>query len=81
MATYIITCDHRAEECAAMEEELARLGPAAVIQGKDFFCSCPYGHHAGWVAVEGESAEDILATLPPVFRSHANAYQIETIRF
>ena len=81
MATYIITCDHEASECAAIEEELQRLGPAEAIRDKDFFCSCPYGKHAGWVAVEAESAESILASLPPVFGSHANAYQVETVRF
>jgi hypothetical protein len=81
MAKFIITCDHAAEDCDAMTEELQSLGPAKVIQGKDFHCSCPYGHHAGWVAVEGESAESILESLPPVFKSHARAYQIETMVF
>jgi hypothetical protein len=81
MAHFIITCEHEASECAAMEEELQHLGPAEVIRGKDFHCSCPYGHHGGWVAVEGDSAEGILASLPPIFRSHASAYQIETMVF
>jgi len=81
MATYIITCDHAAEECEALSKELEEVGAPEVIRGKDFFCSCPHGHHAGWVAVEGDSAESILASLPPVFRSHANAYQTETMVF
>jgi hypothetical protein len=81
MAQFIITCDHRAEECAEMEREMQEVGVAEVIKGHDFFCSCPYGHHAGWVAVEGESAEAILVSLPPVFRSHANVYEVEAVRF
>ena len=81
MATYILTCDHEASECAAIEEELQRLGPAEVIQGRDFYCSCPYGKHAGWVAVEAENAESVLASLPPVFRTHAQVHQVETVRF
>jgi hypothetical protein len=81
MAKFMIICDHTAEDCEALDEELQRLGPPDVYRGKDFQCSCPYGHHAGWVAVEGESAESILAELPPVFGSHANVYQIETMVF
>ena len=81
MENFIITCEHRAEECEEMDREMQDVGVAEVMKGKDFFCSCPYGHHGGWVAVEGESAEAILASLPPIFRSHATVHKIETIRF
>ena len=64
-----------------MDMEMQEIGVAEVIKGKDFFCSCPYGHHGGWVAVESESAESILISLPPVFRSHANVYEVEAVRF
>ena len=81
MAKFVITCEHQAEECADMEKEMAERGVAEVIKGQDFFCSCPYGHHGGWVAVTGERAEEILASLPPIFRSHAKVFQVETIVF
>ena len=81
MARFIITCEHKPEECAEMERELQQLGPAEVIRGRDFFCSCPNGYHGGWVAVEGGSAKEILASLPPVFRSHAQAIQVETLQY
>jgi hypothetical protein len=78
---FIITCEHKAEECAELERELQEAGPAEIIKGKDFFCSCPYGYHGGWVAVEGDDADVILASLPPVFRSHARVHHVEAIRF
>ena len=81
MATYIITCDHAAEDCEPMNEECERLGVPEVIKGKPFYCSCPYGHHAGWVAVEADNPESIMASLTPLFRSHARVHQIETALF
>lgn len=81
MAQFIITCEHRAEECQELDQEMQTLGVAEVIKGKDFFCSCPYGYHGGWVTVEGDSSEAILQALPPVFRAHANVYQVEVAQF
>jgi hypothetical protein len=81
MATYIITCDHAPEECEPMDKEWQQLGVPEVIKGKPFYCSCPHGHHGGWVTVEGESAEAILNSLTPLFRSHAKVHQIETVVF
>jgi hypothetical protein len=57
------------------------VGVADAIKGRDFFCSCPYGHHGGWVEVEGVSAQAIHASLPPVFQSHAKVYEVEAVRF
>ncbi len=81
MSKFVITCEHKAEECDALSAELESLGTPAIIKGRDFFCSCPYGHHGGWVAVEAVSAADILSSLAPLFRSHANVYEVEAIRF
>lgn len=81
MSQFILTCEHKAEECEELDREMQTVGIADVIKGRDFFCSCPYGYHGGWVAVEGSSGEEILASLPPVFRSHAKVYQIESVRF
>jgi hypothetical protein len=81
MAKFIITCEHTEEECAEIDRELQSVGVAEVMKGRDFFCSCPYGHHGGWVEVEGETEEAIHSSLPPVFGSHANVYKVEAVRF
>ena len=60
---------------------MEREGVAEVLKGREFLCSCPPGHHAGWAVVEGSDADSILATLPPIFRAHARAYQIESMQF
>jgi hypothetical protein len=81
MSKFIITCEHTAEECAEMDREMQTVGVADVMKGKDFYCSCPYGYHGGWVTVEGESAEAIAAALPPVFGSHAKIHEVEAVGF
>jgi hypothetical protein len=81
VAKFIITCEHTEAECAELDREMQAVGVADVIKGRDFFCSCPYGHHGGWVEVEGESAKAIQASLPPIFGSHAKVYEVEAIRF
>lgn len=81
MTRFIVTCEHQAEECEPLEREMQTEGIPSVIKGKEFFCSCPHGHHGGWVAVDGDSEEAILASLPPIFRSHARAYQVESMMF
>jgi hypothetical protein len=80
MTKFIITCEHTAEECEEIDREMQAVGVAEVMKGRDFFCSCPYGHHGGWVEVEGDSAEAIHASLPPVFRSHSRVFQVEAVR-
>jgi hypothetical protein len=74
---FIVTCDHKPEECEALSRELEESGVPEAIKGKEFLCSCPYGHHGGWTVVEGESATAILGSLPPLFRSHADVYEVE----
>jgi hypothetical protein len=81
MTQFIITCEHAAEDCEELDREMQAVGIADVMKGRDFFCSCPYGHHGGWVAGEGESAEAIQASLPPVFGSHARVYRVEVTQF
>ncbi len=80
MPQFILTCEHAADECDAMTKEYEELGAPEIIRGKDFFCSCPHGFHGGWTVVEASNAEAVLAGLPPIFRSHANAYQVETLQ-
>jgi len=81
MATFIISCEHTETECRDLDREMQAVGVADVIKGRDFFCSCPFGHHGGWVAVEGESADAVRRSLPPVFGSHASIYEVEPVRF
>ncbi len=81
MAQFILTCEHQASECDSLNQELEALGTPAVIKGRDFFCSCPYGHHGGWIAVEGDDPDAVLASLGPIFRAHAQVFRVESMRF
>jgi hypothetical protein len=81
MANFMLICEHPAEDCEPISREQQDLGTPVAIKDRDFFCSCPYGVHNGWVVVEGDDSESILASLPPLFRSHAQVLQIETVRF
>ena len=81
MAQYILTCEHEASECEAIEREFQDLGTPEVMKGRDFFCSCPFGHHGGWVTLESESADAVLAALPPLLRSHAQVFEVATVVF
>ena len=81
MSHFILTCEHEAGECYVLSQEIESLGAPAAIEGRSFFCSCPFGHHGGWVAVEGESPEAILDSLGPQFRSHAQLYEVELVRY
>jgi hypothetical protein len=82
MATYILECGaHTDEECAAMSKEMEEYGTPEILKGVDFFCSCPHGHHAGWAVVEARSKEAALSSLAPLFKSHAEAHEVEKVQF
>jgi hypothetical protein len=81
MSQYLLYCEHTADECEALGQEYETLGAPELIRGKDYWCSCPYGFHAGWVTVEAESEDAALKALPPINRSHTKAYRVESMRF
>lgn len=45
------------------------LGMPQSWQGHEFFCTCPTGDHGGYVIVEAASEEEVLAELPPMFKT------------
>lgn len=82
MARYVLQCgEHTDAECEAMSEELEEHGVPEILKGREFFCSCPHGHHGGWAVVEAPSKEAVLSGLAPKFRKHAEAFEIETMQF
>jgi hypothetical protein len=82
MAKYVLECgEHTDAECEAMSKELEEFGTPNVLKGREFFCSCPLGHHAGWAVVEASSRDAVLADLAPKFRAHVRVHEIETMQF
>ncbi|HLF09500.1 MAG TPA: hypothetical protein VI789_09190 [Dehalococcoidia bacterium] len=81
MSQFLLYCEHTAEECEELGKEYEVYGVPGPVKGQDYYCSCPYGFHAGWVVVEAASAEHAMASLPPLNRAHTKAYQVETMRF
>ncbi len=81
MAQFVLQCEHTAEECDEMNQEVETLGVPDILRGKEYFCACPFGVHAGWVVVEAASAEDALASMGPVTRAHHRAIQVEIVKF
>ncbi len=70
MARFLIHNRHEPEECQVLYEEYAAMGglPAA-FRGHEYFCTCPTGDHGAYAVVDGDSADDVLAMLPPKYRS------------
>jgi hypothetical protein len=80
MAAYLLHNVHPAEECQALDEEYqAQEGLPLSWKGHEFFCTCPTGDHGAYVIAEGASAEDVLAQLPPKFRSFTRAISGEIL--
>jgi hypothetical protein len=70
MATFLIHNRHQAAECPVLDEEYQAMGgvPAA-LRGHEYFCTCPTGDHGAYVVVDGDSADQVLAMLPPKYRA------------
>ena len=66
MTRYMVINSHAPEECEGMEADTDKI-PAA-LKGADFYCTCPFGEHAYYMFLEGESTEEILGLLPPSLR-------------
>ena len=70
MPQYLLHNTHRAEECRLLDSELAAYGGTPVVmQGHEFFCTCPTGDHGGYVIVEADTETEALEGVPPKFRA------------
>ncbi|MFN2545041.1 MAG: hypothetical protein ABR600_10815 [Actinomycetota bacterium] len=70
MAQFLIHNRHEPAECEVLSQEYEAVGgmPAA-LDGHEYFCTCPTGDHGAYVIAEADSADSILAMLPPKFRA------------
>ena len=80
MARFLIRNRHEPEECQVLYEEYEALGglPAA-FKGHEYFCTCPTGDHGSYVVVDGGTADEVLAMLPPKFRSGSQVISGEVL--
>jgi hypothetical protein len=79
MPTYILVTNHPAEKCGELfqEYEANKDKLPAALKGRDDLCTCPGGVHAGYVAVEAESADaalDLMSALP-ITKSYTQAIE------
>ena len=58
-----------------MDAAMSRL--PAHLEGKEFFCTCPEGPHGFYMFLEGETAEQVVQSLPPEWRRGTAAYPVE----
>ncbi|MDQ3954916.1 MAG: hypothetical protein M3285_05130 [Actinomycetota bacterium] len=75
MQKYIVINSHSAEECEPMEVAMSHL--PAHLEGQDFLCTCPEGPHGFYMVLEGDTAETVIAGLPPEWRRGTEAYPVE----
>lgn len=75
MGQFLVINHHTPEECEAISPGIER--PPARLKGTKFYCPCPYGEHSFYMVLEGNSAENILESLPPSFRPGTRAVGLE----
>ena len=72
MAQFLIHNRHEPHECQALNEEYEAMdGLPVAFTGHEYFCTCPAGDHGAYVIVDGDSADTVLAILPPKYRGGA----------
>ena len=70
MAHFLIHNRHEPEECQVLYDEYQAMGGLpAPFKGHEYFCTCPVGDHGAYVIVDGDSADQVLAMLPPKYRA------------
>jgi len=62
------------------EEYEALGGLPSPFKGHEYFCTCPTGDHGAYVVVDGGSAEEVLAMLPPKYRTGARVIAGEILQ-
>jgi hypothetical protein len=82
MQKYLVSNNHGAEECESWHRRVeAGMSHLPVhLEGTDFLCTCPEGPHAFYMVLEGETAEEVIAGLPPEWRTGTEAYPVEIFR-
>lgn len=75
MQKYLVVNRHVPEECEPMQTAMYHL--PAHLEGKDFLCTCTEGPHGFYMVVEGDTAEEVIAALPPEWRRGSEAYPVE----
>lgn len=75
---YIVLNKHAPEDCEPMDAGIEKIGPH--LKGRDFYCTCPFGEHAFYMILEGESSESVIAGLPPEWRPGTRAIPLEVFK-
>lgn len=73
MQPFLVINHHEPQECEAVGVE----GAPPRLKGTKFYCPCPFGEHAFYMIVEGDTAEEIIQGLPPSMRRGTRAVAIE----
>lgn len=76
--TYIVINKHSSEECEPMDAGIEKVGDH--LKGREFLCTCPFGEHAFYMILEGDSSDDVINGLPPEWRPGTRAIGLETFR-
>lgn len=78
MGLFSVVNEHSVEDCEPMEDVMERLPP--LVRGKDFYCTCPAGVHGYVMYLEGDTAEEVIAGLPPEWRKGTRAIPVEVFK-
>ncbi len=80
MAQFLIHNRHEPQECEDLNKEYEAIGGLpAPFKGHEYFCTCPTGDHGAYVVVDGDSADAVLAMLPPKYRAGARVIAGEVL--
>jgi hypothetical protein len=69
---------HTPEECEPMDAGIVKIGPH--LKGKEFYCTCPFGEHAFYMILDGESSDQGIGGLPAEWRPGTRAIPLEVFR-
>lgn len=78
MGLFYVVNEHSLAECDSMEGVMENLPP--LVRGKDFYCTCPAGIHGYVMYLEGETAEEVMAGIPPEWRKGTRAIPVEVFK-
>jgi hypothetical protein len=76
--TYLVINHHEPEQCAPMDAGIEKIGEH--LRGKDFYCTCPFGEHAYYMILVGESSQEVIEGLPAEWRPGTRAVPLEIFK-